>query len=146
MGRAGITYIDVASVAGKLASQGKNPTVDSVREALGGTGSKSTIAPLLKQWRAKHQVDEAAAKSQLPPALLLAVKALYEQLQADADLRLNTAMEAQDLAQQTLCAERDTAIASLAPMQKERAALQNEVAALNGQNEKLKLQNLELLS
>lgn len=145
MGRAGITYLDVANVAGKLASQGKNPTVDSVREALGGTGSKSTIAPLLKQWRAKHQVDEAAAKSQLPPALLQVVKALYEQLQAEADLRLNTAMEAQDLAQQTLRAERDTAIASLTSLQKDHDALQNEVAALKGQNETLATQNQALV-
>ena len=38
MGRAGIHYSHVAKVAAQLAADGKNPTVDSVREALGSTG------------------------------------------------------------------------------------------------------------
>ena len=55
MGRAGILYADVKQAAAKLLALGKNPTVDSVREELGSTGSKSTIAPLLKRWKAEQQ-------------------------------------------------------------------------------------------
>ena len=48
MARAGILYSHVATAAAKLAGEGKNPTVDTVRAALGATGSKSTIAPMLE--------------------------------------------------------------------------------------------------
>ena len=46
MARAGVTYHDVAKAAEAIKSQRQEPTVDRVREHL-GTGSKSTIAPLL---------------------------------------------------------------------------------------------------
>lgn len=42
MARAGILYSHVVKATAKLVDEGKNLTVDSVREALGGTGSKST--------------------------------------------------------------------------------------------------------
>ena len=54
MGRAGILYSDVARVATQLVEAGNLPTVDTVRAALGGTGSKSTIAPYLKRWKAEQ--------------------------------------------------------------------------------------------
>ncbi|MDO8774232.1 MAG: DNA-binding protein, partial [Burkholderiaceae bacterium] len=50
MARAGILYSDVAKAASQLADSGKSPTVDTVRDAMGNTGSKSTIAPMLKRW------------------------------------------------------------------------------------------------
>ena len=46
MARAGVTYHDVAKAAEAIKTQGQEPTVDRVREHM-GTGSKSTIAPLL---------------------------------------------------------------------------------------------------
>ena len=52
MARAGIIYSHVAKAAAALVAEGKNPTVDTIRAALGDTGSKSTIAPLLKRWKA----------------------------------------------------------------------------------------------
>ena len=55
MARVGILYSHVATADAQLAAAGKHPTVDSVREALDRTGSKSTIAPPLKQWKAQHQ-------------------------------------------------------------------------------------------
>ncbi|MDL2355123.1 MAG: DNA-binding protein [Pseudomonadota bacterium] len=45
----------------------KNPTVDNVREALGGTRSKSTIAPMLKRWKSEHQETIAEVAHQLAP-------------------------------------------------------------------------------
>ena len=62
MARAGILYSHVAKAAAQLTAAGKNATVDTVREALGGTGSKSTIAPMLKQWKAQHEGEVAAAQ------------------------------------------------------------------------------------
>ena len=83
MARAGILYSQVAKAAAKLAAEGRTPTVDTVRDALGGTGSKSTIAPMLKRWKSEHQETIAEAESGLPAELVRAVKNIYEKLQAD---------------------------------------------------------------
>lgn len=91
MARPGIMYVHVADAAARLAAQGKNPTIDSIREALGGTGSKSTIAPLLKRWKAAHQDTVAQAELGLPVELVLALKGVYEKVQADAALRYQQA-------------------------------------------------------
>lgn len=88
MARPGIMYVHVAAAAAQLVAQGKNPTIDSVREALGGTGSKSTIAPLLKRWKAAHQDTVAHAELGLPAELVLALKGVYETVQAQATLQV----------------------------------------------------------
>lgn len=101
MGRAGILFSHVAKAAATLVANGKNPTVDSVREALGGTGSKSTIAPMLKRWKAEHAEDIVGAELGVPAELLQAVKGVYDKLQcdvqqqlADANARHQTASQA----------------------------------------------------
>ena len=88
MARLGISYDDVAAAAASLHIAQKSITVDSIREALGSTGSKSTIAPLLKRWRTLQQNAGEALPSSLPPALLQAVTAINTQVQADADARI----------------------------------------------------------
>ncbi|MFZ3186182.1 MAG: DNA-binding protein [Pseudomonas sp.] len=86
-------YIHVADAAARLVAQGKNPTIDNIREALGGTGSKSTIAPLLKRWKAAHQDAVAQVDLGLPAELVLALKGVYEKVQADAALRYQQATQ-----------------------------------------------------
>ncbi len=100
MARAGILYSHVVKAAEKVLADGKNPTVDSVREALGSTGSKSTIAPLLKRWKAEHEEDVVEVETGVPAELLLAVKGVYEKLQADVAQQLEQAREAQRIALQ----------------------------------------------
>lgn len=85
MARAGITYHDVAKAAEAIKIQSQEPTVDRVREHL-GTGSKSTIAPLLKRWRSEN--GEVADVSGLPNDLVEVVKALHERVQQMADQRI----------------------------------------------------------
>src|SRR3990172_5325162 len=51
MARGGITFIDVDKAARYLQGQGRNPTVDAIREHL-GTGSRTTLAEHLRQWKA----------------------------------------------------------------------------------------------
>lgn len=94
MARPGILYVQVADAATRLAAAGKNPTIDSVREALGGTGSKSTIAPLLKRWKAAHQETAAQAELGLPIELVQALTGVYEQVQAEAALQCEQAAQA----------------------------------------------------
>lgn len=91
MGRAGILYSHIAKAASALATEGKNPTVDTIRVALGDTGSKSTIAPLLKRWKAEHQETILEANLGMPVELLQAVKTVYEKMQADVNDQLEQA-------------------------------------------------------
>ncbi len=90
MARAGVTYHDVAKAAEAIKSQGQEPTVDRVREHL-GTGSKSTIAPLLKRWRTNN--GNTADTEGLPNDLVAAVKVLHERLQQAADHRIEQARQ-----------------------------------------------------
>lgn len=94
MARPGILYSHVAQAAAGLAESGKNPTVDSVRAALGSTGSKSTIAPLLKRWKAENQGAAAQAETGLPATLLEAMKGVYQHLQAEVHRKLEQAQAA----------------------------------------------------
>ena len=85
MARAGVNYIHVVKAAEAIKERGLEPTVDRVREQL-GTGSKSTIAPLLKQWKAQNAA--ASDVSGLPSDLVEVVKSLYERVQQDAELKI----------------------------------------------------------
>ncbi|HET8701463.1 MAG TPA: DNA-binding protein, partial [Nitrococcus sp.] len=102
MARPGITYTQVADAASRLAAAGKNPTIDGIREALGGTGSKSTIAPLLKRWKATHQETVAQAELGLPLELLQALQGVYEKVQAEAAQQRAEAAQAHEAQQAEL--------------------------------------------
>lgn len=82
MSRNGISYQDVANAAIKVQGNNENPTVDRVREIL-GTGSKSTIARHLKDWRANN--GPVASANDLPPELIALVTGLWERLQGMAE-------------------------------------------------------------
>lgn len=81
MARLGVTFQDVELAARALQDLQLEPTVDRVREHL-GTGSKSTIGPLLKKWKAGQRAVEDA--SGLPEVLVEAVRTLHLQLQSNA--------------------------------------------------------------
>jgi len=85
MSRIGIGYVEVAAAASKIHSQNANPTVDRVRELL-GTGSRSTIARHLKEWKIDHETT--ANTDALPDQLTSLVTNLWEHLQAGADQRI----------------------------------------------------------
>ena len=141
MARAGILYSHVAAAASRLAGEGKNPTVDTVRAALGATGSKSTIAPMLKRWKEEHAGSVAEAASGLPAALVHAVRQVYDGLRADATAQLEQAALAHadalkvlqlEMAQlhaqaKTLGVERSALAADLAHAQDEMARLRAEL-------------------
>ncbi|WP_248746542.1 DNA-binding protein [Pseudomonas sp. MWU12-2037] len=91
MARSGVLYVHVANAAARLVAEGKNPTIDSIRAALGGTGSKSTLAPLLKRWKTAHPGTLAQAELGLPAELVLAVKGVYEKVQTEAALQVEQA-------------------------------------------------------
>jgi len=82
MARPGITYLEVAKAATQLVEQHKRPSIEAIRQVL-GSGSNSTINNYLRQWR-ERQGQHLEAQQGLPDTLLIAVKGLYEALQADA--------------------------------------------------------------
>lgn len=83
--RSGINYIDVAKAAEHLKALDVEPTVDKVRERL-GTGSKSTIGPLLKQWKAEN--NDPQTTDGLPGDLVEIVRSLYSRTQDYADAKI----------------------------------------------------------
>ena len=128
MARAGILYSQVAKAASQLATAGKVPTIDTVREALGDTGSKSTIAPMLKRWKAEHQEVVAVADTGLPVDLVDAVKNVYQRLQDGVARQLEAANEAHEQVQATVRNQRDAALAAEAQLREFHAALAREHA------------------
>lgn len=83
MGRAGVTLQEVEKAVLQLQGRGRNPSVDAIREIL-GTGSKSTIAQHLRDWRAK----QSYASGKLPQDLLALVTGLWERLNLQAEQRI----------------------------------------------------------
>ncbi|MCQ3830252.1 DNA-binding protein [Microbulbifer elongatus] len=107
MARSGVGYVDVAKAAEGLKARGEEPTVDKVRAQL-GTGSKSTIAPLLKRWRTEVQGDPVDTAG-LPRELVDALRDVYERVQAQAELEVQKVREESQYKQDNL--ERELALA-----------------------------------
>ena len=74
MANSGVTYFDVSRAADRLQAKGIRPTIDSVRVEMGNTGSKSTIAPLVKEWRE----NRGGATDDLPSAIAVAAAQLHK--------------------------------------------------------------------
>ncbi|MGK5064939.1 DNA-binding protein [Janthinobacterium sp. LB3P112] len=107
-----------------VAADGRNPTVDSVRVALGSTGSKSTIAPLLKRWKEEfHGADAVKTEAGLPAELMEAMRGVYEKQQRDVAQQLETGMQQNR-------AELDAALEKLKKTETERWKLTEARAAL----------------
>ena len=80
MGRIGISSQDVVNAIHELQGLNKNPTVDNVRSVL-QTGSKTTIARHLKEWRQSEDITNAdSAANALPEELLSLVKGLWQHM------------------------------------------------------------------
>ncbi|WP_105104117.1 DNA-binding protein [Microbulbifer pacificus] len=91
MARTGVNYFDIARAAESISQRGEEPTVDRVRGEL-GTGSKSTIAPLLKRWKAETGNGEADTGG-LPRDLVDALKAVHQRVHDEADRKVDAVRE-----------------------------------------------------
>lgn len=134
MARIGVTYADVSSAASAVKTAGLEPTVDRVREQL-GTGSKSTIGPLLKRWRNSHAGAEHS--DSLPPELLALVQSLYDKIQTDAESKIDEARSGFEAArvelEQTLQERTD----ENDRLRRENQELDNQTRALDENNSAL---------
>lgn len=90
MARPGVYKGEVRKARAALIAQGKHPSVDSIRAALGHTGSKSTLHRLLKEIEQEASIESPPGIS---AELLALVRRLTERLNAEADERVLTALE-----------------------------------------------------
>lgn len=84
MARLGVTYQDIANAANQLLGQGKQPTIELIRGIL-GTGSSTTIANHLRQWRAEQDGSLNLSRTEnLPKEMITMMKGLWESLSHQA--------------------------------------------------------------
>lgn len=118
MARGGINKVRVAKARQSLISQGKNPSIDAVRVALGNTGSKSTIHRYLKEIEEQEatQLDDEALLSQpirelicrLASTLKQEAQQLVEEQQHQADQQQRKMQQQHHELEQQVTQLRDT--------------------------------------
>jgi hypothetical protein len=90
MARPGVTYQEVADIATQLIGQGKHPTVELVRITL-GTGSSTTIANHLRQWKANQESNSLlSTKENIPSELVAVMKGLWEKVLTQSQEKIIT--------------------------------------------------------
>ena len=129
MARAGLYKTEVQKARDSLIAQGKHPSVDAVRVALGNTGSKSTIHRYLKELEADASTSPATGAA-ISDALQALVAQLAARLQEEADVRIAEAQARCDAAVQktadALAAQEREGRALSDCMQRAETALQEE--------------------
>jgi chromosome segregation ATPase len=85
--RAGLYRTEVEKARDRLIAQGKHPSVDAVRVALGNTGSKSTIHRYLKELEAEAETPPTTGVA-ISDALRNLVAQLSARLAEEADTRI----------------------------------------------------------
>lgn len=140
----GITKDQIWAAADELQRLGQTPTLAAVREVLGETGSFSTIAPAMADWRAL-QTKTAGAKIPIPEAFSARMRQQAEHVWA----------EAIGVADELVASERDALRAARKELETERAEMASLLdrataqiaAAMQRQQElELKLDELSTLN
>lgn len=86
MARTGVYFSDVKKARDKLVAQGRHPSIDAVRTALGDTGSKTTIHKYMREIDA----EEGAVNQSASDAILGLVGQLASQLKQEASGEVET--------------------------------------------------------
>lgn len=135
MARTGVTFLDVSKAAQAVKERGNEPTVDRVRERL-GTGSKSTIGPLLKRWR--EEKGEAVDAGGLPSDLVEVIRSLHERLQSNADERVDQVKSELQSTIDELQQRLGQNQASLGQTKADKLSLESELHKVRADNDSLK--------
>lgn len=93
MARLGVTYAEIADAATQLTGQNLPPTIERIRSIL-GTGSSTTIANHLKQWKEAQESTGNARKENLPQELVAIVKGLWERIANQTEIETSALQEA----------------------------------------------------
>jgi plasmid replication DNA-binding protein KfrA len=135
--RLGITYDEVAKTAEDILTAGENPTIERVRRVL-GTGSNSTIAKYLQNWRSERLLEsrqKIAAKNTAPDAVNAAVAHVWEKIRLEAETEIKAVREDAMIQIEIAQKERDEAIKSRELLQEELETLNNRFNQLSAEKE-----------
>jgi len=141
LARSGINYVDVAKAAETVRQNDEEPTVDRVRAVL-GTGSKSTIAPLLKKW--KEQSGSVQLITGVPKELSDAVRSIYEQAKATAEADFSKRADELDQKHQGMASKLSETATQLASQKEENRSLLNVTGELKANLSDSQEQNTQL--
>lgn len=129
-----VTSESVAEAADSLLAEGKNPTMNAVREVLGG-GSLSTISPLLREWR-DQKGQQAAAVIELPDEIRTVIEractSLWDESNKIASRRVLAAEDRLKEFEINANREQKTLEAELALLEKTNAELVQKIEAQAG--------------
>lgn len=132
MARSGLYKTDVQRARDVLLAQGKRPSVDAVRVALGDTGSKTTIHRYLRELE-DEEGHRPGAQPAVSEALQDLVGRLAARLQEEADTIVAQAQQHHETqiqeARQTLADAQQEATALRQQLQRTETGLQDERAA-----------------
>jgi len=85
MARSGVYFSDVKRARDEVIAQGRHPSIDAARAALGNTGSKTTIHKYLRE----IEVEEGGATQAVSDAIFALATQLAEQLKREATAELD---------------------------------------------------------
>ena len=136
----GITKNQIWVVADELQRLGQTPTLAAVREMLGETGSFSTIAPAMAEWRGQH-MKATGAKMPIPEAFSARMRQQAEHVWAEALGVADELVSSERDALRTARKELETERAEMASLL-DKATAQIAAAVLRQQELELKVEEL----
>src|SRR5690606_796979 len=126
MARTGITRQQVFEAARKLKNEGTAITMQRVRDALGETGSYTTISRLLDEWKAAAALEDRKVLPEIPEvadqAMQAAIRELWRIATAAAHREIDTATETADRRVKEAEVRYDEARVEVERLEKENAA------------------------
>lgn len=128
MARQGVTEQQVIEAAEGLAANGQPVTVSAVREALGGTGSYSTINPLLAKWREASGGQRSGGDvPDMPEPVGRAARAFWGAAWKEAQDGIKGDREALDAARRDMARERQDMTGEILRLEAENARQAEEL-------------------
>lgn len=118
---------NVWKAAQTLVDEGKQPSVNNVRQWLGG-GSNSSISRYLQEWHASSQ-EERSVRLATPLHLQQSLDALFQQMEKDKDAAISSAEAAVNARIAALEQEKSDALAAHATAREEQARQQQALQA-----------------
>jgi chromosome segregation ATPase len=144
MARQELTFDEIAAAADSLQDDGKQVSIDAVRDVL-GTGSPGTIHKHLAAWRASHAKPAEAPKVEIPDSVVAALGSWVRQFAEEAAAgdraalaQSDSDMEALSRSGEQLETERDELLTQLASVTAARDQALATVAELGADIERLR--------
>ena len=125
MARTGVYISDVKRARDALLAQGRHPSIDAVRAALGNTGSKSTIHKYLRELEAEGSTTGEPVSA----AILALVNQLTEQLKCEAAADVDALRDQMARQSEAHDRERTALEARLAKAQEETESFSQRLAS-----------------